>query len=60
VRVTANDGEIGEQFLREFQDNGKPISGDLIVSAVGTLGKCYLVQDNDEFYFKDAVYAMNY
>lgn len=21
VRVTANDGEIGEQFLREFQDN---------------------------------------
>jgi hypothetical protein len=20
VRVTANDGEIGEQFLREFQD----------------------------------------
>ena len=23
VRVTANDGEIGEQFLREFQDNEK-------------------------------------
>ncbi len=25
VRVTANDGEIGEQFLREFQDNEKTI-----------------------------------
>ena len=25
VRVTANDGEIGEQFLREFQDNEKAI-----------------------------------
>ncbi len=24
VRVTANDGEIGEQYLREFQDNEKP------------------------------------
>ncbi|KIC90807.1 EcoAI/FtnUII family type I restriction enzme subunit R [Flavihumibacter sp. ZG627] len=23
VRVTANDGEVGEQFLREFQDNEK-------------------------------------
>ena len=25
VRVTANDGEIGEQFLRDFQDNEKTI-----------------------------------
>ena len=25
VRVTANDGEIGEQFLREFQDNEKSL-----------------------------------
>ncbi len=25
VRVTANDGEIGDQFLREFQDNEKTI-----------------------------------
>lgn len=26
MRVTANDGEIGEQFLREFQDNEKGLS----------------------------------
>ncbi len=32
VRVTANDGEIGEQFLREFQDNEKIIPTVLTTS----------------------------
>ena len=32
VRVTANDGEIGEQFLREFQDNEKFIPTILTTS----------------------------
>ena len=32
VRVTANDGEIGEQFLREFQDNEKLIPTILTTS----------------------------
>lgn len=32
VRVTANDGEIGEQFLREFQDNEKMIPTILTTS----------------------------
>ncbi len=32
VRVTANDGEIGEQFLREFQDNEKLIPTVLTTS----------------------------
>lgn len=32
VRVTANDGEIGEQFLREFQDNEKTIPAVLTTS----------------------------
>ena len=32
VRVTANDGEIGEQFLREFQDNEKTIPAILTTS----------------------------
>ncbi len=31
-RVTANDGEIGEQFLREFQDNEKTIPTVLTTS----------------------------
>lgn len=32
VRVTANDGETGEQFLREFQDNEKTIPTILTTS----------------------------
>jgi len=32
VRVTANDGEIGEQFLKEFQDNEKTIPTILTTS----------------------------
>ena len=32
VRVTANDGEIGEQFLREFQDNEKSVPTILTTS----------------------------
>jgi type I restriction enzyme R subunit len=32
VRVTANDGEIGEQFLRDFQDNEKTIPTILTTS----------------------------
>jgi type I restriction enzyme R subunit len=32
VRVTANDGEMGEQFLREFQDNEKTIPTVLTTS----------------------------
>ncbi len=32
VRVTANDGEIGEKFLREFQDNEKNIPTILTTS----------------------------
>jgi type I restriction enzyme R subunit len=32
VRVTANDGEVGEQFLRDFQDNDKTIPTILTTS----------------------------
>jgi type I restriction enzyme R subunit len=32
VRVTANDGELGEQYLREFQDNEKSIPTILTTS----------------------------
>ena len=32
VRVTAHDGELGEQFLREFQDNEKTITTILTTS----------------------------
>ncbi len=38
--------EIKEKF-------GVPKSGDILLTSVGTIGNAYLVNDNDEFYFKD-------
>ena len=32
---------------------GAPKEGDVLISSVGTLGVCYLVKNNDQFYFKD-------
>lgn len=43
--------ELYEKFTKE---KGAPRSGDIIISAVGTLGQCYVVQASDKFYFKDA------
>lgn len=33
---------------------GVPVSGDLMISAVGTIGKVYIVKESDCFYYKDA------
>jgi type I restriction enzyme S subunit len=50
-----NELFISEELYEEFiKDKGAPKAGDIIVSAVGTLGQCYLVKDSDKFYFKDA------
>ena len=46
---------ISEKLYQEFiKEKGAPKKGDIIISAVGTLGKCYLVKGSDKFYFKDA------
>ena len=50
-----NDLFISEELYEEFtKDKGAPKEGDIIISAVGTLGQCYLVKSSDKFYFKDA------
>ena len=33
---------------------GVPVTGDLMISAVGTIGKVYIVKESDCFYYKDA------
>ena len=33
---------------------GVPQKGDVLVSAVGTIGKSYVVKEEDVFYYKDA------
>ena len=50
-----NDLFISEEHFSELaESHGIPRPGDLMVSAVGTLGACYVVQPSDRFYFKDA------
>jgi len=50
-----NELYISQELYNEFTKiKGAPKDGDIIVSAVGTLGQCYLVKKNDKFYFKDA------
>ena len=49
-----NELFISEELFAEYAQSGVPKSGDLMVTAVGTLGKTYIVRDADKFYYKDA------
>ena len=49
-----NELFITEAQYTEFSSSGVPHPGDLMVTAVGTLGKTYIVKDCDRFYYKDA------
>jgi len=49
-----NELFISEELFAEYAQSGVPKSGDLMVTAVGTLGKTYIVRDTDKFYYKDA------
>ena len=48
-----NDLFIEQELYDQFSQSGVPLSGDLMVTAVGTLGKVYVVHDNEVFYYKD-------
>jgi len=49
-----NELFITKELYSEYTEKyGKPQKGDIMVTGVGTLGICYLVKDNDKFYFKD-------
>ena len=49
-----NDLFISDELYNDFAKSGVPHPGDLMVTAVGTLGKVYVVQPQDRFYYKDA------
>lgn len=49
-----NELFISEELYNEFSQSGIPLPGDLMVTAVGTLGKTYIVKPGDRFYYKDA------
>ncbi|MEX2411030.1 MAG: restriction endonuclease subunit S, partial [Candidatus Paceibacterota bacterium] len=49
-----NDLFIDRKLFEKHKSSyGVPQIGDLLVTGVGTLGKVYLVSNNNEFYFKD-------
>ena len=40
----------------ELKENGLvPMAGDILVTSRGTLGRCYIVRPEDEFYFQDGM-----
>jgi len=48
-----NDLFIDKSLYDEFSESGVPLAGDLMVTAVGTLGKTYIVKEGEVFYYKD-------
>ena len=49
-----NDLFISQELFDDYSKGGLPKKDDLMVTAVGTLGKTYVVQESDKFYYKDA------
>lgn len=50
-----NELFISDELYNEFKDkNGVPQVGDIMITAIGTIGNTYIVQKEDKFYFKDA------
>lgn len=50
-----NDLYITEGMYEDFNKNyGVPLAGDIMVTAIGTIGNTYIVKSQDKFYFKDA------
>lgn len=53
--IVDNDLFISEKHYSELVAlYGVPKSGDILITAIGTIGNSYIVQPNDRFYFKDA------
>lgn len=48
-----NDLYIEQELYNEFSKSGVPQENDLMVTAVGTLGRVYVVKANEIFYYKD-------
>lgn len=44
------DEEMYDEYKKKY---GVPKAGDMMVTGVGTLGVCYIVKEDDRFYFKD-------
>ena len=54
IAKLAENGFVDNKLFEELSKSGVPHAGDLMVTAVGTLGKTYIVRPEDHFYYKDA------
>ena len=47
---------IPEERYKELKSQGQvPDPGDILITSRGTLGQCYIVKENDRFYFQDGM-----
>ena len=44
-----------EKYLELRQSGLVPMAGDILVTSRGTLGRCYIIQEEDRFYFQDGM-----
>ncbi len=44
-----------EKYLELRQAGLVPMAGDILVTSRGTLGRCYIAQEEDRFYFQDGM-----
>ena len=44
-----------ERYEELVEQKLVPIPGDILVTARGTLGRCYIISDEDKFYFQDGM-----
>lgn len=52
---------ISEERYKNLKQNGYvPNPGDILVTARGTLGSCYIVKKTDKFYFQDGMISWMY
>jgi len=50
-----NELFISEEHFSELAaQSGVPKAGDIVITAIGTIGNSHVVRENDRFYFKDA------
>ena len=43
-----------EHYQQLSEKSGVPTAGDIMITAIGTIGNTYIVEPNHKFYFKDA------
>ena len=44
-----------EKYTELFEQGLVPSVGDVLITSRGTLGKCYIIKENDRFYFQDGM-----